>query len=106
MLVYSKISTCYLTIYLRGVPMKKKITIIFLLVLGVLAGCDAAINYYTGFTINRVNSVAEKPDYIIEEIHNAQKSTNILKQISEAGYKEIKEIDFRGLVLAKIYQKP
>ena len=72
----------------------------------MLPGCDSAINYYTSFTINRVNSVAEKPDYIIEEIHNSQKSPDSISQIQNAGYKEIKEIDFRGLVLAKIYQKP
>jgi hypothetical protein len=72
----------------------------------MLPGCDAAINYYTGFTINRVYSVAQKPDFIIEETHNAQKSLDIYKQINEAGYTEIKQIDFRGLILAKIYQKP
>jgi hypothetical protein len=71
----------------------------------MLPGCDAAINYYTGFTINRVNTVNEKPDYIIEETHNLQKSLDIFDQINKAGYKEIKTIDFRGLILAKIYQK-
>lgn len=72
----------------------------------MLAGCDAAINYYTGFTINRVNSVAEKPDFIIEEVHNAQKSLNVFDDIKKAGYIEIKQIEFRGIILAKIYKKP
>ena len=72
----------------------------------MLPGCDAAINYYTGFTIDRINSVAEKPDYIIEETDIVQKTPDVLNQIQSARYQEIKEIDFRGLVLAKIYQKP
>ncbi len=72
----------------------------------MLPGCDAAINYYTGFTVNRVYSVADKPDFIIEETHNAQKSLTITDEILKAGYKEIKIIDFRGLILARIYQKP
>jgi hypothetical protein len=72
----------------------------------MLPGCDAAINYYTGFTINRIYNVNDNPDFIIEEFHNAQKSLDIYKQIDEAGYKEIKQIDFREIILAKIYQKP
>jgi hypothetical protein len=71
----------------------------------MLLGCDAAINYYTGYTIDRVQSVAENPDYIIEEYANGQKIPDIYNQIKNAGYKEIKEIDFRGLILAKIYSR-
>jgi hypothetical protein len=71
----------------------------------MLPGCDSAINYYTGFTIKRVNEVSGKPEYIIEETHDAQKFPNTVKQIQESGYKEIKRIDFRGIILAKIYQK-
>lgn len=72
----------------------------------MLSGCDSGINYYTGFTINRVNNVSDKPEYVIEETHDAQKFPNTVKQIRESGYKEIKQIDFRGIILAKIYQKP
>jgi hypothetical protein len=71
----------------------------------MLLGCDAAINYYTGYTIDRVQSPFENPEFIIEEYANGQKSPDIYNQIQKAGYKEIKEIDFRGLILAKIYQK-
>jgi hypothetical protein len=72
----------------------------------MLPGCDAAINYYTGFTINRVESVSAHPDYIILENLTAQKLPAITDDIRNAKYREIKEIDFRGLILAKIYQKP
>lgn len=71
----------------------------------MLSGCDSAINYYTGFTIKRVNEVSDKPEYIIEETHDAQKFPNTIRQIQENGYIEIKQIDFRGIILAKIYQK-
>ena len=72
----------------------------------MLLGCDVAINYYTGYTIDRVQSPFENPEFIIEEYANGQKSLDIYSQIQKAGYQEIKEIDFRGLILAKIYQKP
>lgn len=70
------------------------------------AGCDSAINYYTGFTIYRKNNVNEAPEYIIEETHDAQKYPDTVKQIQKAGYAQIRSIDFRGINLAKIYQKP
>jgi len=72
----------------------------------MLTGCDAAINYYTNFTINSVYSVNEKPDYVIEENISAQKLPGQTAGILKAGYRQIKEINFRGLILAKIYQKP
>lgn len=72
----------------------------------MLPGCDSAINYYTGFTIDKVQSLKDKPDYIIEENIGAQKLSGQTEEILRAGYKQIKEIDFRGLNLAKIYQKP
>jgi hypothetical protein len=71
----------------------------------MLPGCDSTINYYTGFTVNRVGNVAEDPDYIIEENIDAQKFPERVAEIHSAGYTEIKEINFRGLVLAKIYEK-
>lgn len=72
----------------------------------MLPGCDSAINYYTSFTIKRINRVSEKPDYIIAENISFQKLPAIQEDIKMAGYKEIREIDFRGIILAKIYQKP
>lgn len=72
----------------------------------MLPGCDSAINYYTSFTINRIESISFHPDYVIEENISAQKLPGTLEDLRKAGYKGIKEINFRGLVLAKIYQKP
>lgn len=72
----------------------------------MLRGCDSAINYYTGFTITRVNSISDRPDYVIEETINLQKFPEIAEDLRTAGYKEIKQVDFAGLVLANIYQKP
>lgn len=70
----------------------------------MLVACDAAINYYTGYTIQRVQSPYQKPEYIIQENLNGQTNPQIYKDIENAGYKEIKEIDFRGLILARIYK--
>ncbi len=72
----------------------------------MLPGCDAAINYYTGYTINRVYALNQKPDYVIDETQDEQKFPLRLSQIKEAGYKEIKRIEFQGMILAKIYQNP
>lgn len=71
----------------------------------MLMGCDSAINYYTGYTIERVYGINQKPDYIIEETHNSQKQPEVTEAINKSGYKEVKQIVFRGLVLAKIYEK-
>jgi hypothetical protein len=72
----------------------------------MLPGCASTINYYTGYTVKNVLSVNAKPDYIIEENYDALTNPKMVVQIQQAGYKEIKELDFRGLVLARIYQKP
>lgn len=72
----------------------------------MLMGCDAAINYYTGFTVQRVYRVKDKPDFVIEEVHNAQKQPELVGQIEKAGYVQINEIKFRGIVLAKVYKNP
>jgi len=71
----------------------------------MLMGCDSAINYYTGFTINRIYDINQKPDFIIEETHNSQKQPQNTKDIKENGYVEIKQIIFRGLILARIYER-
>lgn len=70
----------------------------------MLRACDAAFNYYTGYTIQRVQSPYQKPEYIIQENLNAQTNPQIYKDIENAGYVEIREIDFRGMTLARIYK--
>jgi hypothetical protein len=72
----------------------------------MLPGCNAAMNYYTGYTLKSVSSINEEPDYIIEETHITKQDPEAAIQIQSLGYKEIKELDFRGLILAKIYQRP
>lgn len=69
-------------------------------------GCDSEINYYTGFTIYRRHDVSSKPELIILDNHYNQKFPHVFNQIKEYGYKEVKNVDFRGLELAKIYQYP
>jgi len=72
----------------------------------MLMGCDSTINYYTGNTIKSVYNVNDNPNYIIEENYDAQLNPNRVLQIENSEYKKIKEIYFRGLIIAKIYQKP
>lgn len=71
----------------------------------MLPGCDGTINYYTGFTINKINALNENPDYVIIETQDKQKFPLRIPQVNEAGYKEIKKIEFADLELAKIYAK-
>jgi 4-amino-4-deoxy-L-arabinose transferase-like glycosyltransferase len=72
----------------------------------MVQACAPTARYYTGFTINLVENVEDNPEYIILEDNYAIRFPGVENKIKENGYKVIKEIDFRGISLTKIYEIP
>lgn len=67
--------------------------------------CNFSANYYTGYTLNHVYAVNDQPEYIVMETYSSQKNPLLEPSLKDYGYRPIKEINFRGLLLARIYAK-
>ncbi len=67
--------------------------------------CNFSANYYTGYTLNHVYAVSDQPEYIVLETYSSQKNPLLEPSLKDFGYHLIKEINFKSLLLARIYAK-
>lgn len=65
--------------------------------------CYPVAQYYTSYSLDKVNEVVEKPEIVIVENSVSQTSPEIEPQVIKAGYGLKKSIRFNGLELARIY---
>lgn len=67
--------------------------------------CNASAYYYTGYTLKHVHLLEDEPEFVVVEPYSSQKFPNFEPSLEKNGYRLIKNIEFRGILLANIYEK-
>ena len=67
--------------------------------------CNASADYYTGYTLKHVHLLKDEPVFVVVEPYSSQKFPDFEPSLEKNGYRLIKNIEFRGILLANIYEK-